>query len=148
MTLKKLDKLNKDYSVSGSKLKASTTNRLIEKTNLELAKLKEQDNQIEQQVEQLKEHQLQKGMALGLYNEDGTPKDTDGKFYFGNKTNNNPYSLMGEKTGLAGLSNPIFTSKEFDENTVGRVITRPISDILDTSSTIKDTPAKSNPNLS
>lgn len=80
MTLKKLDKLNKDYSESGSKLKSSTTNRLMEKTNLELAKLKEQDNQIEQQVEQLKEHQLQKGMALGLYNEDGTPKDTDGKF--------------------------------------------------------------------
>lgn len=87
MKLKKLDKLNKDYSKSGSKLKASTTNRLMEKTNLELAQLKERDNQIEQQVEQLKEHQLQKGMALGLYNEDGTPKDTTGKFRVGGFVN-------------------------------------------------------------
>jgi uncharacterized membrane-anchored protein YhcB (DUF1043 family) len=53
MTLKKLDKLNKDYSVSGSKLKASTTNRLMEKTNLEssynlLKKIKYEVDQFEQ----------------------------------------------------------------------------------------------------
>lgn len=86
-TLKKLDKLNKDYSKSGSKLKASTTNRLMEKTNLELAKLKEQDNQIEQQVEQLKEHQLQKGWELGIYDEQGRPKDTTGEFRVGGFVN-------------------------------------------------------------
>lgn len=85
ITTTQLDKLNKKFAKSGSKLSSSTIARTIEKEELKKKELEVIDKEIDSKLNYLQEHQLTK--YAHLYNEDGTPKDTTGEFRVGGFVN-------------------------------------------------------------
>ena len=78
--LLKHDKFISKLNKSGSVTEASTNKRKAEVAKFKADAIDKDVKIYDSKLEELKIDQLQKGMALGLYNEDGTPKDTKGEF--------------------------------------------------------------------
>ena len=113
--LLKHDKFIAKLNKSGSITESSTNKRKAEVAKFKADAIDKDVKIYDSKLEELKIDQLQKGMALGLYNEDGTPKDTKGEFRFGSYVNGvwnpnieetNPYEIDDEGTGYVdGLDN-------------------------------------------
>ena len=113
--LLKHDKFIAKLNKSGSITEASTNKRKAEVAKFKADAIDKDVKIYDSKLEELKIDQLQKGMALGLYNEDGTPKDTKGEFRFGSYVNGvwnpnieetNPYEIDDEGIGYVdGLDN-------------------------------------------
>lgn len=112
LLLKNKDKLSKKLNTSGSKLSASTIQRNLEKIDKEINENEKYISKLDNNIEGLKSSQLERGFELGLYNEDGTPKDTGEEQEYSEGgfskfiTSNTGQGIMGlASTGLNLLSN-------------------------------------------
>lgn len=74
--IKGVDSNRNKIATSGSMLQASTDIRKSEIAKSKISKLVQEKDKLDATLEQLKQQQLQVGMQMGLYNSDGTPKDT------------------------------------------------------------------------
>lgn len=66
-----------EMKTSGSAVDASTLGRKYDKSKAEHKALQESISMLDNHLQQLQEMQIQKGIQMGVYNEDGTPKDTE-----------------------------------------------------------------------
>jgi len=71
-----VDKLGVKLNASGNIPQANGNARRIDISKNVVNKLETNKQNIDSQIEQLKQQQLQVGMKMGLYNPDGTPKNT------------------------------------------------------------------------
>jgi len=71
-----VDHLSISLNKSASIPRANADAHRISNTKVHIKSLEDSKQQIDGKIEQLKQQQLEVGKAAGLYNEDGTPKDT------------------------------------------------------------------------
>lgn len=71
-----MDRLNDAISKAGSAVKSSTISRDLEKVKTKDNEVKATLANLETQLKGLQDAQLQKGIQMGIYNPDGTPKNT------------------------------------------------------------------------
>ena len=69
-------KYQNDMKQSGSAVDASTIGRKYDKSKIDHTAVQQSIEALDGHLQQLQQLQLQKGISLGVYNEDGTPKDT------------------------------------------------------------------------
>ena len=72
-----MDTVNNAISKAGSAVKSSTYSRELEKLKTKNNEANQNLQMLEQQLQGLQQAQLQKGIQMGIYNEDGTPKNTE-----------------------------------------------------------------------
>lgn len=100
-----------DVTNSNSKIQMNTKNRLIEAKKYKLNAIKSEIEKVNLDIEKLKEQQLTVGKELGLYNEDGQPiteNINDVQFAYGGKRKKYPLGAFlksKEGFGIIGLAN-------------------------------------------
>lgn len=74
--LQSISELDNKITKAGGLIQASNNLRHVDVYKGKNSKLSSELDNINAQIEQLKQAQLQKGIQMGIYNPDGTPKDT------------------------------------------------------------------------